>query len=307
MIKLLFFGSNTFPTPILAKCRDSKKIDVVGLVTSPHSENNGDDVFHYAKKHNIKTYQPKKIKESGYEILKQSNPDIILVANYGLLLPKYIIDYPQYKCINVHASLLPLLRGACPIEMAILQDFKETGISIQIMELSLDTGDILFQKLVQISENETGGSLTKKLQNITEENIISVILDWTQDKIQPRKQDNSIATYCHRRDISKEKARIKWTESAEEIERNIRAFNPRIVSWTEYNTGRLKKRMKIFKARIIKRELDKKPGFTKTEGGELLVQCGSGVLSLQKIQPEGKKVMDSKQFVNGLKDKITFI
>lgn len=328
-IKLLFLGSGEFPVSIFKKLVKSDKIDVVGLVTSNKLEDDlNNDVFSAAKKFNINIYQPADINEKAEEILNKTSPDLIMVCNYGQFLGSKILNYPKYQCLNIHFSLLSLLRGACPIEAAILQGLKETGISIQLMEKKMDTGDILFQKAVEIDKQETGGTLAKKFQEISADNIEEVIIKWVNGDIKPVKQDHSKTTYCYRGDISKEAAKIDWKESAELIERKIRAFNPRPTAWTLVKTQKGLKRLKVFRAEVAIRGFirqwrmnqreggrglnqrvagDLKFGEVSIQDGKLLVKTGKGVLSLEEVQMEGKKKVLAKEFIHGFRDKIVLM
>lgn len=309
MIKLLFFGSDEFPTPILKKLHKSTKIKVVGLVTSYSTKDRpfqADDLTHFTKKKNIPTFYPKNLDKKMNTIFETTKPDIILVCNYGQLLSEEMINFPKYRSLNIHASLLPKLRGACPIESAILQNLKRTGITIQLMEKTLDTGDILFQKGIEIAINETGGSLQKKLQRIATENIDLVIINWVSGKIKPQKQNHSKATYCSKKDISKKAAKIVWNKSAEEIEGMIRAFNPSPIAWTQIETKKASPKLKIFEAEKKESTLKLSPGRTKREKSKLLVQTKRGLILPQRVQLEGKKVMTIENFLNGFRDNIEF-
>jgi methionyl-tRNA formyltransferase len=306
IIRLLFFGSEAFPSPILEKLVKSDSIQVVGLVASPFiPSNKEDDIFFIAQKLQIPIFQPKNVNNEATDILRETNPNIILVCNYGQFLGKYILEYPEYKCLNIHCSLLPVLRGACPIEAAILNDLSKTGITIQIMEKEMDVGDILFQKEVNVDTNETGGSLSEKLQRMSIGNIEKVILDWVNGKITPKRQDHSKATYCYRDDISKESAKIDWTESAEIIKRKIRAYNPRVIAWTILKEDG--KRLKVSESCTSSEELNLKPGETKVEDKNLLVQTGKGVIELKEVQLEGKSKMEINQFLQGYKKEVIFV
>lgn len=297
MIKLLFFGSGNFPIPILKNLIKSKEINLVGHVTSPHELSRVKDVH-------IKIFRPKNLKQEQKEILEQTRPDIILVCNYGQILDETILSYPKYGCLNIHGSLLPILRGACPIEMAIIKGFAKTGLTVQLMKKELDSGDILFQEEVAITKNDTGGSLSERLQKLTVGQIEKVIINWAEGKIQPKKQDHSKATYCYRKDISKEAAKIDWKDTAERIERKIRAFNPRPTAWTNIKAQNDHKRLKVFRASISEKELNLNKGNTKVENGKLLVQTGRGILVPEIVQLEGKKQMTIKEFLIGFRETI---
>lgn len=307
MKSLLFFGSETFPTPIFQSIQKHSDLAISGLVTAPHAGKNKHEVLYAAKKSNVPTFAPKNISSEGTDILKATKPDILLVCNYGQILPKHIIQYPRYKTLNIHASLLPELRGACPIEMAILQGLRKTGISIQIMEETLDTGDVIFSKELEIDPRETGGTLTQKLQKLATESVVDVILNWINGTLLPRKQNEAEATYCYRTDISKSAAQIKWTNEAEYIERKIRAFNPRPTAWTFIDDPKQPKRMKILSAEYDSSDLSIEPGKSIRKDNQLLIQTGSGTLLPHEVQLEGKRLLGIEEFMNGYTGELHFI
>lgn len=307
MISLLFFGSGTFPTPILEKLHKDKKINIVGLITSPFLTDNKRDVSNAAHELGIEVYREEKIQRTGMGIIKLLNPDINLVCNYGQIIPEEIIKFPKHKTLNIHCSILPTLRGACPIEMAILRGHKRTGISIQVMEETLDTGDVIFEEAFDIDQKETGGSLTKKCQEISTKYIDKVIIDWTNGKLKRKKQDDSKATYCYRSDLSKNEAQLKWTDSAVSIEREIRAFNPRPTAWAFIDDPNRPKRLKFFAADIETGTLDIEPGESVVIENKLKIQTGDGVLLPTEVQSEGKKIMSIEEFLMGYKGKLSFI
>ncbi len=305
MIKLLFFGSGYFPTPILDRIIKSDEIDVKGLVTSSKVEGNiENDVYTLAKKYNIGIYQPFNVNQQSDDILGKVNPDVILVCNYGQFLGTKILKYPKHKCLNIHFSLLPILRGACPIEMAIIKGLEETGITIQIMEEKMDTGDVLFQKPIKISNDETGGSLAKKLQKLSVDNIENVIKEWVNKEIIPMTQDHSKATYCFREDISKKAARIDWSEKSDLIERKVRAFNPRPGAWILLKIDKQKKRLKIYSVKVSNIKLDLNHGDVSVHNDKLYIRARDKVLSIEKVQLEGRKKMPVSEFLKGFRKDI---
>ncbi len=302
MIKLLFLGSDNFPVPIAQEIDQSKRIELVGIVTSRHENN-------YPKSLTAKVpvFTPTRLSDEQDIILDKTKPDIILVCNYGQFLNEEILKYPKYGCLNIHASLLPKLRGACPIEMAIVRGFSETGITIQKMVKEMDAGDIVFQKKADIDKKETGEDLRKKLQRLAVENVNEVIINSTEGEIEPRTQNAKLATYCQRKDISKEAAKIDWDEPAKIIERKIRAFNPKPTAWSFIKFNGQKKRMKIFSAEIDNKNDDLKSGGTEVETNILKVKTGEGMLMPREVQVEGKKKMGVEEFLRGVKGDIRFM
>lgn len=304
MIRLLFLGSDTFPTPILKKLIGSKNIEVVGIITAPFVTDDKEDIYYLARKEKVKTFQPHKLREDQEEILKQTSPDIIVVCNYGQILEKTLIDYPRYKTLNIHFSLLPELRGACPIEMAIIKGLEKTGITIQIMEEGLDSGDIIYQEEIPLPSKETGGSLGEKLRQLSSLCIETVVLDWIEGKLKPHSQDNSKATFCFRKDISKNAAQILWDEPAQLIERKIRAFNPRPTAWTYLVDGKVTKRLKVFAANYDSKDITSDSRDIAIKDGNLIIQTAKGTISPTEIQLEGKKIMNVVDFLRGYKGEI---
>ncbi|MDD3648247.1 MAG: methionyl-tRNA formyltransferase [Candidatus Dojkabacteria bacterium] len=308
MIKLCFFGSGDFSLPIMKKLIKSKKIRVVGLITSPNRSKQENNLGKYAAGLEIEVFPFENVNKDGPPTLKRLMPDINLVCNYGQFLSKEIFDFPQHRTLNIHASLLPKLRGACPIESAILRGLKKTGLTIQILEQEMDVGDIIFRKEVEIDRLETGGSLRKKLQNIAAGHIEKVISDWTRNKIIPLEQEHANATYCYRGDVSKETARIDWQESAVSIERKVRAFNPQPAAWTIAKIGNIEKRIKIFDVKISQKlKSGQRPGAAQVTSKSFSVQSGTYPILVLSVQMEGKKRISAEEFVRGLKDKIQFL
>jgi len=306
MIKLIFLGSDKFPIPLFERLCNSTNTQVVGLVTTPNITEKKLEIL-AAKMYKIPIFKPKSINKEFQNIFDKTKPDIILVCNYGQILSKEILKYPKHGCLNIHCSLLPKLRGACPIEVAILKGLKETGVTIQLMSEELDTGNILFQKKVEIKDNDTAGSLSRKLQKLMVENVEKVIINWTKGKIKPKEQNHSKATFCYRQDKSKDAARIDWKNTAKEIDRKVRAFNPNSIAWTMLKLPKGAKRLKIFKAKTSNKDLDIKHGNTKIKEGKLLIQTGKGVLIPEIVQLEGKKKMPTEQFLKGFREEIILL
>lgn len=308
MINLLFFGSDDFPIPILERCIDIRRIRVVGLVTSPNAGED-DHLVILANERNIPVFKPKNFREEAKRILEETNPMINLVCNYGQILDAYTLRYPEKGSMNIHASLLPVLRGACPIEMAIMDGLKRTGITFQLMAEELDTGDILTQEGIDIHPDETGGTLRKKLQELSVEMVRTSIFGWYDENLLPKKQENENATYCARADISKKSAEIDWTESAKMIARKVRAFNPRPTAWTTIEFSGSRKRLKVFSTEVCEDcncAEDVGIGCGDKEGG-ICKRTGEGCLQLVEVQLEGKKKMMMKDIENGIKGKYQLI
>jgi len=303
MINLLFLGSGDFPAPIIEKLNTSKNLKIIALVTSI-KEGEKDESAEMANKLQIPVIRTSSINKDFENIFEKYPPDIILVCNFGQLISEKIYTFPKYSTLNIHASILPKLRGACPIESAILQGLETTGISIQKIVEKMDAGDIIFQKEIQIEENETGGTLRKKLMNLTVENINQVLIDWTSGNINPIEQNENEATFCYEKDISKEKSKINWENSSVEIHRQIRAFDPKPGAWTNINILNNKKRIKLFSPEIVKDNLNLKSGEIRIYENNLLFGTIDNPIKINAVQLEGKNRMKAEEFLNGYRSKI---
>lgn len=248
-----------------------------------------------AVSHGIEVFQPRRIKDdANVEYLKKYKPDIIIVAAFGQILPKSILDLPQYGCVNVHASLLPKYRGAAPIQWAVINGDEVTGVTTMRMDVGLDTGDMIAKREVRIAEDETGGSLFDKLAETGAKLCVETMEMLEKGTAVFTPQNNEEST--HTRMITKELGNIDWTKSAVEIERLIRGLNP----WPSAYTHLDEKTFKIWKAEVSDETGDYAPGcIVRAAKNELLVQTGEGMLSLKEVQLEGKKRMDIGSFLRG--------
>lgn len=299
-MKVVFMGTPEFAVPILKLLID--EYDVVGVVTQPDRMVGrkriitSPPVKELALEHNIKVFQPLKIKENYQEILALS-PDLIVTCAYGQILPEEILHFPKYGCINVHASLLPKLRGGAPIHHAIIDGYKETGITIMYMSKKMDQGDILTQVKTPILDDDTLGSLHYKLSEMAKDLLKSTILLLIEDKIIPLKQNEEEATYGY--NISREEERIDFTKSIEEVDRQVRGLNPVPGAYTTLN-GKI---LKIYDVRFGDRY------YPNTEDGTIVdfhhdgfsVVCGKKELVITDMALEGKRRCAAKDFLNGVK------
>lgn len=249
-----------------------------------------------ALKHNIDVLQPIKAREEEFiKVLEGYEADIFVVAAYGQLLPKSILDMPKFGCLNIHASLLPKYRGAAPIQWSIIDGEKETGVTIMQMNEGLDTGDMIMSEIVEISADETGGSLHDKLSECGAKLVVKAMEEIEAGRAtftpQPEKSPTAYAAM-----LNKNMGKIDWTKSAEEIERLIRGLSPWPSAFSYLN----KKTLKIWKAMVVACEEPLKPGvvFDVDKSG-FKVACGEGALSIESLQLEGKKRMEVADFLRG--------
>ena len=248
-----------------------------------------------ALKHGIEVYQPHRIKtEEAAAKLKSYNADVFVVVAYGQIFSKELLEMPKHGCINIHASLLPKFRGAAPIQWSIIEGEKVTGVTTMIMADGVDTGDMLEKVEVEITENETGGSLHDKLMEAGAKLIISTLQKLEDGTITRTAQDDAQST--HTKKLDKSLGNIDFTKSAVEIERLIRGLNPWPSAYTRYNG----KTLKIWKADVLDKEYDGQPGqiVDKTKKA-IIVKTGVGALAITELQMEGKKRMTTESYMCG--------
>jgi methionyl-tRNA formyltransferase len=236
--------------------------------------------------------QPARIKDqSSMREIGGLKPDAIVVMAYGQILPREVLEIPRLASLNLHASLLPRWRGAAPIQAAIAAGDNQTGITVMYMDEGLDTGDILLKREINVLPTDTGGSLHDRLAQIAPEALLESLRLLAAGNAQRIPQENALATYAPK--LKREHGRIDWSESAEVIERKIRAFNPWPGTFTELTIGKLK----IFSATII--SLRERPGCVHFVGHDVAITTGDRALALGEVQLEGKRRMSAAEFVRG--------
>jgi methionyl-tRNA formyltransferase len=229
--------------------------------------------------------------------IKDLAPDLIILTAYGQIIPQEILDIPKYHALNIHPSFLPKYRGASPIQSVILNGEIETGVCLMIMDAEMDHGDIISNSRFLISNKPTYKELSKNLSDVGAELLIKTLPDYIDGKIQPQEQNHSQMTLCKL--IKKEDGKIDWNKSAQEIERQIRAFQEWPESYTDFN-GKI---LKILEADLSIIPSNKKPGEVFfTEQNNLAVQTSNGFLILKTLQLEGKNPIPAKDFLNGHKE-----
>lgn len=301
-LRLVFMGTPEFAVPSLQVLLDGQDV-VVGVVTQPDQPSGRGMILHappvkkLAEAYQVPVFQPAKLRTpEALEPFRAWQPDLIVVAAYGRMLPNSVLTLPPLGCINVHASLLPKYRGAAPIQWAIAEGEEETGVTIMRISERMDTGDILLQKAIPIEADDTGGSLHDKLSTLGAEALRETLQLLKQGQLLARPQNEADATYTPI--IKKEDGRIDWRLSAITIERRIRAFNPWPSAYTTFG-GKL---LKVFKAHLEAQPLRThvNPGtVTEVSPVHLLVATGDGQLSLLEVQLEGKRRMPIEEFLRG--------
>lgn len=299
-MKVIFMGTPDFAVGTLEEIIAAGH-EVVLVVTQPDKPKGRGNAMQFtpvkecAIAHDIPVFSPKKIREEeNVEFLRKFEADIIVVAAFGQILSKTILDMPKYGCINVHASLLPKYRGAAPIQWAVINGEEVSGVTIQLMNEGIDTGDMIAKKELALAEDETGGSLFDKLAELGAKLCVETMEMIENGTAVYTPQDSEAAT--HTSMIRKEMGDISWNRSAVDIERLIRGLNP----WPSAYTHLDGKTFKIWKAEVISEGTEYNPGcIVKVGKNELWVQTGDGILSLQEVQLEGKKRMDISSFLRG--------
>lgn len=310
-MRIVFMGTPDFAVPVLKTLYDAgHKIDLV--VTQPdRPKGRGhkiafSPVKQLAVELNLKVAQPEKVKEASFvEKLRQLAPDVIVVVAFGQILSQEILDIPKYGCVNLHASLLPKYRGAAPIHMAVLNGDAVTGNTTMLMDKGMDTGDILLVNEIDIGSEETTGEVHDRLVATGAKLMLSTVDGLAAGTVKPVKQDESLATYATKLDRQMEI--IDWNKSSRDIFNKIRAFNPWPSSYTTINNSRVK----LFKARLTDREKDsyRAGQFAGETKDGFLVATGDGLLEVLLVQPESKKPMPARNFLQGCnlpKEKIFF-
>lgn len=301
-MKVIFLGTPSFAVPSLNALLKSRH-DVLAVVTQPDKKVGREQkvVFSPVKQtaldSGVKVLQYEKIRKEGVDELKSLNPDIMVSCAYGQILSKEIIDIAPHGIINVHGSLLPKYRGAAPIQQAVIDGEKETGITIMQTETGIDTGDILSVVKTNIGENETAGELFDRLSVLGAELLIETLDKIEKGKITPVKQDESLATHVSM--IKKEDAIINWSDDALTLFNKVRGMNPWPIAFTMFN-GKI---LKIYKSSVVKANYDGKVGeivCCDLKGG-IIVKCGNDCLKIEELQLEGGKRLSARDFILGRK------
>lgn len=306
-MKIVFMGTPDFAVPSLKELID--KYGVEAVFTQPdRPKGRGkkiafSPVKEEALKHNIKIYQPEKLKDEKemIEMLKEMNPDFIIVVAFGQILTKEVLDIPKYGCINLHGSLLPMYRGAAPINWAIMNGEKVSGNTTMLMDVGLDTGDMLLKDEVEITEDMTAGELYDILKERGGELLVDTIEGIVNGTITPEKQAEET---FYAKMLNKKIAQINWNKSAKDINNMIRGLNPWPIAHTLYNGST----MKIFESKVLNKE-------SKEECGKIInvskdgieVSTGEGTLLIKKMQFPNSKPLTVKEYINGHEINTEFI
>lgn len=299
-MNIIFMGTPDFALPSL-EALYQHQYNIQAVVTQPDrpigrkKELHPTPVKQWAVEHGIRVLQPEKLSQSKeLEEIIQLKPDLIITAAFGQFLPQSILDAPRYGCLNVHGSLLPKYRGGAPIQYAIMNGDKETGITIMEMVKKMDAGDIITQSAIPITKTDDAGTIFDKLSQLGAQLLVETIPQYVAGQLTPQPQDESKATYSP--NITREQEKINWQNSASEIDCLIRALHPWPIAYTLWQG----KRLKVWQARVVDETTTETPGTIIKTDGTLYVACGQQtVLELMTVQLAGKGKQESRLFLTG--------
>jgi len=299
-VRIVFWGTPDFATPPL-RALIGEGFDVVGVVTQPdrprgrsRSQLDPSPVKQVALEEGIAVLQPERPRGPEFvQALRDLDPDLSVVVAYGHILPREVIDLPRLGTLNVHASLLPALRGAAPIQAAIAEGFEETGVSIMRMVPALDAGPVIHTLTTPVEPDETGGELTLRLSELGATALIEALALLELGEAQERPQDDVAATYA--RKVEREDARVDWTQRATVVARRIRAYDPRPGAWSMVRNGEVR----LFGARAITDRSGMPGEVLETDEMGMIVACGDGAVAVREVHPSGKRRMAALDWAQG--------
>ena len=302
-MKILFMGTPDFAVPSLRALWESGE-EIVGVVTQPDKPKGRSYVLTpppvkvFATENNLPVYQPKTLKDEAFAALLESlAPDMIVVVAFGKILPRNVLDYPKYGCINVHGSLLPAYRGAAPMQRAIIEGETVTGITTMYMADGIDTGDMLLKAEYTIGENDNFETVHDALSELGAKTLIETVTKLKNGTAVRLAQDDALATYAAK--IEKEDCLLDFSRDALSVHNLIRGLSPLPLSFTHTPDGKL---LKVVASRVIStEETHSACGKVLSLDGEIAIACGKGTLALTAVLPEGKGKMPAADFIRGRK------
>lgn len=302
-LRVIFMGTPQFAVPSLQRLIDAGDYAIVGVVTQPDApagrgrELAMSPVKRLALEHSLLILQPERVRRpDAIAALRELRPDVLIVAAFGQMLPRSVLDLAPLGTLNVHASLLPRWRGAAPVTAAILAGDAQTGVTIMRLDEGMDTGDMLAQESTPILPDDTTGTLTERLAGLGADLLLRTLPRWARGEIRPQPQDAALATLC--RPVKKEDGRVDWRLSAAAIERAVRAYTSWPGAHTTWN-GRL---LKMLAARVVRKPTSAASGTVLLTPDGPAVATGDGLLLLTTLQMEGRRALPAADVVRGQRD-----
>jgi methionyl-tRNA formyltransferase len=304
MVRAVFMGSDLFSLPVLVELATQgpllpESVHVVAVVTQPDRpagrgrKLQQGPVKQYALEREILVLQPERLKDANaLDAFRATMPDLVVVASYGQILPRTVLDEPTRGCLNLHPSLLPRYRGPSPIAAPILAGDPSTGVTLMLMSSKMDAGPIVAQEETPIDDAETTGELERRLADMSAHLLLRVLPEWLDDRCRPRAQDEAAATYTRR--LSKDDARIDWSLSAVELSRAVRAYNPWPIAFTSWEDTTLR----VLRARPAEGEGTPGQVIGRSESG-IIVATGDGGLAISEIQLPGGRPLPVSEALRG--------
>lgn len=301
MKNVVFMGTPDFAVPALQALIASEEYDVSLVICQPDKPQGRKQILtappvkQLAVQSGVPVYQPNTLKtEEAYETIRACAPDFIVVSAYGKILPKNVLDLPRYGCVNLHGSLLPKYRGAAPVQWSVINGDPVSGVTTMLMDVGLDTGDMLLRETVEIGPEETAGELFDRLAALCPALLLKTLKGLEEGTIVPEKQNEAEATYVGM--LDKAMAEIDWTKDAKTLHDLIRGLNPWPVAKTKFD----RKIFKIYSSRVCEHSIMGAEGELTAKDGRLFVRCGGGTsLELLEVQLEGAKRMSASDFLRG--------
>jgi methionyl-tRNA formyltransferase len=309
-LRLVFMGTPQFAVPCLRALAHWNRDALAGVISQPDKpQGRGMSVIPTPVKQeamvwDLPVFQPAKARnEESQALLRQLSPDLIVVVAYGQILPRWFLEIPPRGCLNVHASLLPLYRGGAPLQRAVLNGEKSTGVTLMLMDEGMDTGPILSQRNLEIEENETSGDLAARAAAVAAEFLVEQLPLYLDRRLKPRPQDSSLATNAPL--LKKEEGAIAFGLPAGEVHNRVRAMNPWPIAFCGFKDDRLL----VHRTRLEPGEMvEGAPGqVLEVRKESILVACGNGAVSLTQVQIPGRRIAGGGDFANGARLKAGFI
>ena len=301
-MRIVFMGTPDFALFSLRALIEAGE-EVVGVITQPDKPKGRGytltppPVKVYAEEHGIPVFQPERVKDGSFdETLRELAPDVCVVAAYGKILPQSMLDIPKHGCLNIHGSILPEYRGAAPMQRAIIEGKKITGVTIQQMELGMDTGDILVIRDTEIGENDNFEDIHDRLGVLGAEAILEALALLKAGKLDPRPQDEAQATYAAK--IEKADCALDFTRPARALHDQIRGMSPFPLAFAKLPSGSM---LKVTESRVVDEDSEGECGKVTALDDGIVVQCGKGKIRFLGVLPEGKGRMKAADFIRGRK------